>query len=225
MRYSAIALGTDQARLMFPALAAMAVWVGVGLVGLVDWIVGERANGKLEEKGRDVRIVGVFTAAMATFGLVVLVGLIQPGFTPPEPVAAAGSQPSEIVARFGDGLALTGVELPTSPLAVGQPVPLRLTWWARQPLTEDLRPTLRLRHQDGWQAAEWSHSPAGGRYSTDRWQAGEVIADDYLLAPNPASAGIYVVELGVRPFNGDWLTTSGPGANGPFVTLGQVEVR
>ena len=34
VRYSAIALGTDQARLMFPALAAMAVWVGVGLVGL-----------------------------------------------------------------------------------------------------------------------------------------------------------------------------------------------
>ena len=52
-----------------------------------------------------------------------------------------------------------------------------------------------------------------------------MIADDYLLAPDPASAGIYVVELGVRPFTGDWLMTSGPGANGPFVTLGQVELR
>ena len=210
---------------MFPALAAMAVWVGVGLVGLIDWIGGDRKKEKQKEQVRDARAVGVFTAAMATFGLVALVGLIQPGFAPPEPVAPARSQPSEIVARFGDGLTLAGVELPTSPPSVGQPVPLRLTWWASQPLAEDLRPTLRLRHQDGWQAAEWSHSPAGGRYSTDRWQAGEVIADDYLLAPEPASAGKYGVELGVRPFNGDWLTINGSGANGPFVTLGQVEVR
>ena len=179
----------------------------------------------IRDSQRDVRVVGFFTTAMASFGLVVLVGLIRPGFAPPEPVLPAGSQPSEIVARFGDRLALTGVELPTSPLAIGQPVPLRLTWWASQPLAEDLRPTLRLRHQDGWLAAEWSHSPAGGRYSTDRWQAGEVIADDFLLAPQPASAGMYVVELGVRPFNGDWLTPSGRDASGPFVTLGQVEFR
>ena len=225
VRYSAIALGTDQARLMFPALAAMAVWVGVGLVGLIDWLGGEWKGEKRKEEERDNRVVGVFTAVMATFGLVVLVGLIRPGFVPPEPIGTAGSPPSAILATFGDGLSLVGVELPAGPLALGQPVPVRLTWWASQPLTEDLRPTLRLRHQAGWLAAEWSHSPAGGRYSTDRWQAGEVIADDTLLAPESASAGIYVVELGVRPFNGDWLKTSGPGANGPFVTLGQVEVR
>lgn len=225
VRYSAIALGTDQARLMFPALAAMAVWVGVGLVGWVDWIGDGRKGEKRQVDERDARVVGIFTAAMATFGLVVLVGLIRPGFAPPEPVAPAGSQPSAILATFGDRLALAGVELPSEPLAVGQPLHVRLTWWASQPLAEDLRPTIRLRHQDGWLAAEWSHSPAGGRYSTDRWQPGEVVADDYLLAPLPASAGMYVVELAVRPFNGDWLTTSGSGAMAPFVTLGQVEFR
>ena len=53
VRYSAIALGTDQARLMFPALAAMAVWVGVGLVGLIDWIGGERKREKRKEEERD----------------------------------------------------------------------------------------------------------------------------------------------------------------------------
>ncbi len=225
VRYSAIALGTDQARLMFPALAAMAVWVGVGVVGWVDWIGGERERVTPRVDQRDARAVGIFTAAMATFGLIVLVGLIRPGFAPPEPMAPAGSQPSAILATFGSRLALADVELPAGPLAVGQALQVRLTWWASQPLAEDLRPTLRLRHPDGWLAAEWSHSPAGGRYSTDRWQPGEVIADDFQLVPQPASAGIYVVELGVRPFNGDWLTASGPGANGSFVTLGQVEFR
>ena len=37
IRYTAIALGTDQARLLWPSLAAIAVWFGIGFAGLFDW--------------------------------------------------------------------------------------------------------------------------------------------------------------------------------------------
>ncbi len=37
VRYTAIALGTDQARLMWPAIGAVAVWVGIGVLGLAQW--------------------------------------------------------------------------------------------------------------------------------------------------------------------------------------------
>ena len=221
VRYSAIALGTDQARLMFPALAAMAVWVGVGLVGLVDWIGDERKRERRKEEERDARVVGVFTAAMATFGLVVLVGLIRPGFAPPEPVAPAGSQPSAILATFGDGLALVGVELPAGPLALGQPVPVRLTWWASQPLTEDLRPTLRLRHQDGWLAAEWSHSPAGGRYSDRPLAAGRGHCRRLLCSlPSRPAQGCTWSSWACVPSTGTGLMTQRARRNRPVCDVG-----
>ncbi len=216
-RYSAIALGTDQARLMWPALSALAVWVGVGVVGWTDW---GRGKGRREGKGgHDGAVVAGFGAGMALFGLVVLLGVIRPAFAPPLPAMMSEASALAPLARFGD-LELVGVELPEEPLAVGQPVPVRLLWRAAAPLAEDLRPALRLVHQDGWLAAEWSHSPAGGRYSTDRWRQGEVIADDYLVLPQPGSPGVFTVEVGVRPFGGDWLPPNGLPA--PFAPLGQV---
>jgi hypothetical protein len=155
---------------------------------------------------------------MALFGLVALLGVIRPGFAPPPPVAGETSAAAPL-ARFGE-LELIAVELPDQPLAQGEPVPVRLLWRAAAPLGGDLRPAVRLMHQDGWLAAEWSHAPAGGRYSTDRWRPGEVIADDYLVLPQPDSPGRFTVEVGVRPFRGDWI---GPaGQLGPFAPLGQV---
>lgn len=213
-RYSAIALGTDQARLMWPALSAMAVWVGVGVTGLGDWVIGKRGR-----RGRDGMLVSGFAVGMALFGLAALAGVIRPAFAPPQPVMTVQASTVAPLASFGD-LELVGVELPQQPLAVGQPVPVRLLWRATAPLSDDLRPALRLVHQDGWLAAEWSHSPAGGRYSTDRWQPGEIIADDYLLTPQPSSAGVFNVEVGVRPFGGDWLSPDG--LAGPFAPLGAV---
>ncbi len=214
-RYSAIALGTDQARLMWPALAAMAVWVGMGVIGLGDWVIGNRK--KEGKAGADFGVVAGFAAGMALFGLAALLGVVRPAYAPPQPAPAA--EAAAALARFGD-LELVGVELPQQPLAVGQPVPVRLLWRAAAPLASDLRPALRLVHQDGWLAAEWSHSPAGGRYSTDRWQPGEVIADDYLVLPQPGSPGMFTVEVGVRPFGGDWLAPDGRVE--PFAPLGQV---
>ncbi len=213
-RYSAIALGTDQARLMWPALSAMAVWVGVGVVGLGDWVAERRGSG-----ARDGMLAGGFAVGMALFGLAALVGVIRPGFAPPQPMTVAEARAAAPLARFGD-LELVGAELPDQPLVQGEPVPVRLLWRAAGPLNEDLRPALRLVHQDGWLAAEWSHSPAGGRYSTDRWRPGEVIADDYVVLPQPGSPGLFTIEVGVRPFGGEWIAPSG--LTGPFVALGQV---
>lgn len=222
VRYSAIALGTDQARLMWPALAAIAVWVGIGATGLADWIA-LKARGI--RRADDVRLAGGFLVGMASLALLVLIGLIRPAFAPPPPLpetTVSGGQPQ---ATFGESLQLLAVDLPEETLAVGEPVPARLIWRATRPIAEDLRPTLRLVHSDGWLAAEWSHAPAGGRYATDLWRPGEAIADEYLVAPEPSSPGTYQVELGVRPLGGDWLQIASQAETKPFVTVGQVIYR
>jgi hypothetical protein len=244
-RYSAIALGTDQARLLWPALAAMAVWAGVGVAGLADWVTGRRREQPTTMTAAGVpsqdtaglpgapRLVLGFTAGMAAIGLVVLLGVIRPAFAPPQPVAPAGSQAGEMLARFGP-LELVGVELSDGPLAPGQAAAVRLLWRAGAPMDSDLRPVVRLVHSDGWLAAEWSHSPAGGRYATDRWQVGEVIADDYQLLPESASPGTYRLAVAVRPFGGDWILPQGnlerlpvdaESTVEPFVVVGQVVYR
>lgn len=169
-------------------------------------------------------VVGGFAGGMAVFGLVVLLGVIRPGFAPPEPIVPAGSVAGETLAAFGP-LELVAAELPSAPLAAGSAIPVRLWWRAGAEGLDDLRPAVRLVHSDGWLAAEWSHSPAGGRYSTDHWREGEVYEDAYLLLPDPGPPGVYTVEVGVRPFGGDWLPASGPASSGPFHAIGQVVTK
>ena len=46
--------------------------------------------------------------------------------------------------------------------------------------------------------------------------------DSYLLLPDPGPPGVYTVQVGVRPFGGDWLPASGPTDSGEFHVIGQV---
>ncbi len=209
VQYSTVALGTDQARLMWPAIAAIAVWAGAGLTGLADWL----------GKGRKQPVLAAFAILPALFGLAVLFDVLRPAFAPPPPVTTPAAAP---LATFDRGLELLAAELPASPIPAGQSASIRLIWRAATPLNDDLRPALRLVHSDGWLAAEWSHAPAGGRFAADRWPAGPAYADDYLLAPQPPTPGLYHVQVGVRPFGGDWLNAQPSGPAAPFVTLGEV---
>lgn len=242
VRYSAVALGTDQVRLMWPALAAIAVWTGIGVMELADWARGavgrrKRAEGgdgmcgsgkrrgqQKEEEEIRARLVLGLSLMMAVYGVVVLLALIWPAFAPPTPIPKQDLPEGPPLAVFDGGLELLAAELPDRPLAVGQPAAIRLIWRAARPLAEDLRPAVRLVHSDGWLAAEWSHAPAGGRYATDRWRPGQAIGDDYLIAPQPRGPGEYLVQVAVRPFGGDWLPVESALA-GPFVTLGQVKYQ
>ena len=210
VQYSTIALGTDQARLMWPAIAAIAGWVGLGVAG-----------GAHRFRLPAPALVPGFIGLMGAFGLAVLLFVLRPAFAPGLLLSADAAAAQPPLATFGEGLELLAAELPVEPLAAGEPLPLRLLWRARMPLSADLRPVVRLVHEDGWLAAEWDHSPAQGRFATDRWQPGQVVADPYQLHPNPTGPGLYRVLVGVRPFRGDWLFPTPP-ASDPFVMLGTV---
>jgi 4-amino-4-deoxy-L-arabinose transferase-like glycosyltransferase len=207
VQYSTIALGTDQARLMWPAAAALGAWAGAGLAGWAEAL-------------RSRRLLPIASAVvMMTYALAALLLALRPAFAPPPAVASLAA--AENLASFGDDFDLVAVQLPDRPLAVGETAAITLFWRARRPLGADLRPVVRLVHQDGWLAAERDHSPAQGRLSTDRWPAGEVIADTLTLAPNPAGGGEFALWLGVRPFRGEWLVAR-PAADGVFVRLGSL---
>lgn len=185
--YSQTALGTDQGRLLFPALGALALLIAGGLAA---WIPEQHAWSAAV----------AFAGGMAVIAVAALfAGLIQPFAPQPAPTAAEVARATPVRAAFGP-VELVGV-------AWDQPQngALTLYWRAVEPVRDDLRTALRLVDADGRLLWEWKRSPGAGRFSTDHWPLGRVVADVYW--PQPAAvAQAARAEVGVRPFpEGAWL--------------------
>jgi hypothetical protein len=191
-RYSLVALGTDQGRLLYPAAAALA-----GLLAL-GWLAVFPRRYELLAAGA----LGVFSLALGLYGLL---GVIRPAFAPPPsaaPLALVAGAARELAQPQTAGRAA----LPVTPdgLALlaatfdGEPV---LYWAAAGRPAQDWRVRLRVWAEDGALVWEWKRSPGAGRYSTDRWPAGYVMRDAYRVGwPEWAGPGQYRVEVQVYAF-------------------------
>jgi len=207
-QYSLIALGTDQGRLLYPAVAPLlALFAG----GLLAWVPAHRQWLSVH------LLIGLFLA----LAFYALWGVVRPAFAPPPPVAAAELADLEAVdpILFGD-LALRNWRLAENPT---------LYWQVRQPVAADLRVVLRVVAADGTLVWEWRRSPGSGRWSTDHWPPDIVMRDGYMIPwPEWAPAGRYLVEVGVQPFAQDLLLPQrndqpATEAGQPFVFLGWIE--
>jgi 4-amino-4-deoxy-L-arabinose transferase-like glycosyltransferase len=185
--YSRIALGTDQGRLLFPALAPLAVLL---TAGLARWTPG----------GRESSLPVLLAPGMAVIAALALVfGIIRP-FAPPAPPPPAEAAASSPVGQvYGDKLELTGIEWsPEMRVEEATVRPLTLYWRANAPIDADLRTIVRMMRGDAllW---EWKRSPAAGRWSTDRWTVGRPVADMYRV-PAEAAGSADRVEVLVYAF-------------------------
>lgn len=206
-QYSLIALGTDQGRLLYPAVAPLlALFAG----GVLAWVPANRQwlSAHL--------LIGLFLA----LALYALWGVVRPAFVPPAPVASTeltALEPVEPV--LFDDLMLTNWRLTENPT---------LYWQAVQPLASDLRVVLRVVSEDGTLVWEWRRSPGGGRWSTDHWPPGVIVRDAYSIRwPDWVQPGRYRVEIGVQPFDADFLLPqrsqeAAADEGHPFVFLGWV---
>jgi hypothetical protein len=194
VRYSFLALGTDQGRLLFPALGPICLLLAWGLASWPWGRAGNLAGGAL--------VVGI--AGLALYGLL---GVIRPAFAPPVPPTgaelAAITRPNEPIA-FGE-LVLEGWTLDGAPV---------LYWHAPAAPTQDWRILLRITAEDGSLVHEQRRSPGYGRFSTDRWPADTRLADAYAVNwPDWAGPGRYRVEVATYPYGVD---------PGPLVEIGWI---
>ena len=197
--YSKVALGTDQGRLLFPALGPLALLIAGGLSA---WLPQRAAR---EAAARQTALwTGLFAAGMALVAIASLVtGLVQPFAPPPEP------QQERIAAAPAVNVAFGPLELVAAAWDDPAPGQLTLYWRAAQETPDDLRTALRLFGTNGNLLWEWKRSPGAGRFSTDRWPEGRVVADTY-LPPQEALAQAVRAEVGVRPFpEGPWVPMTG----------------
>ncbi|MEZ4610201.1 MAG: glycosyltransferase family 39 protein [Caldilineaceae bacterium] len=117
-RYSLVALGTDQGRLLFPAVGALVTLLAAGWLALIP-LPASGGDGCDRRIGRGAGSHG-------------LLGVIRPALAPPPPATVAN--PVEPV-RFGD-LTLVGVELDAQPV---------LYWQLAAQAGTDYRTVLRRR--------------------------------------------------------------------------------
>jgi len=204
--YTQVALGTDQGRLLFPALGPLALLVAGGLSA---WLP-QRAT--REAAARQAAVwSGILAGGMALVAIASLIpGLVQPFAAPPAP------QPERIEAAHPVNATFGPLELVATAWDDPAPGQLTLYWRATQRTTVDLRTALRLFDAGGNLLWEWKRSPGSGRLSTDRWQPGRVVADTY-RPPQEALSQAARAEVGVRPFpEGPWVPAAGLAADQLF---------
>lgn len=98
-------------------------------------------------------------------------------------------------AAFAEGLLLEGFSLDRQTVAPGQSLFVTLRWRATIAPLPDLRPVLIL-SQAGSTLVVVDDAPAGGRYPTDRWQAGELVLEHRRLTiPPTATDGTAIITL------------------------------
>ncbi len=222
-RYSLIAQGTDQARLLYPVAGPLALALGGGCVELTR-----------PRRRSSVYWTGAFLGALAAFAAWAICLYLPGHYLPPAPPDAETVQrarPTQITfAEPGTtdaAIALEGWQVDPEEWRVGEPLTLTLYWRALRPILFDGRGSLGATGpvETFW---EWKWAPARGLAPTDRWQPGDLIADlRTIYLPTTAPFGRYSFALGVFRFeDGAWLSSrpSAPDA-APRVPLFALDYR
>jgi len=194
--YSRVALGTDQGRLLFPAIAPLALLL-VG--GLAQWLPSTWGE-------HEARWLTGWTGLMGAVAVSALMtGLVLPFAPPAEPSAVAVAGAAPLAQAFEGGLELVGYQWGSAPAAAAPDRALTLYWRVDRLTDADLRTSLRLTDTGGAMLWEWKRSPGAGRFSTDRWPLSRVVADTYRVPSDSLGRAAQLV-VGVRPFpEGPWL--------------------
>lgn len=154
---------------------------------------------------------------MLTAAAGALVFGLWPPFAPPAaPDKVEVAAASQVGQGFGGRLELVAYRW--QPATATGNRPLVLYWRGVQPIADDLRTSLRVLDGKNELIWEWKRSPAAGRFSTDHWPAGRVVADAYSV-PAEVLARAAHIEVGLRPFpEGPWLPIDGAGG-GAFLSI------
>jgi len=194
MRWTAMTYAS-QARLVFPALGAMAALTAWGLC---NWIPPRRWRALLGTVG----LVALLLAAVVPWAV------IGPAYAPPRAISLedipASAAPFGTV--YGEAIELTAYELGSSELAPGESTTVTLYWRVLAPVTEDYTVYLHLFGRDG-ELIAWRDSLAGmGARPTSLWVPGQIIEDRYRLAVVQHADAPVAARLNVGLYRGANMT-------------------
>lgn len=158
----------SQGRLLFPAIAAVAVLTAFGLAG---WL-------PRRWQGRGLAVVGSIMFILAAS---IPLAVIAPAYAKPPILTAAdvppGAQRSD--ATHGGSLRLLAFELPQESVQPGQALPVTLYWEMVAPTERDLVVYVHLLGRRGEPAGQINTYPGLGAYPLSLLKTGDVVRDTY----------------------------------------------
>ncbi len=179
-----------QGRLLFPALASLAVlWAA----GWLAWI--------------PPRLGWLAAAAMLTISAWIPFGVIAPAYARPAPIAELPTSAQPLHAKFIEPITLLGYSTPQTTIYPGDKLPLILFWQNSAPITTDYTLFIHLLDENDLVIAQRNLFHGAGVFPTSQWAANQPFADDYILTiphtvPAPARArfevGLYHHQTGQR---------------------------
>lgn len=162
----------SQGRLLYPALAAIALFLIAGWATLLR---------QRFVPGRWRRpLVLAALAAWPVWAALCVILWIRPAYALPERVASTselGGAPATLQVRYGDCCELVGYDQPAEPVYPGDWVPLRLVWRVVEETDRDYTLFVHATTAGGQVVGQLDTYHGGGMYPTSQWQAGEVIDD------------------------------------------------
>lgn len=183
LRWTQTVLGTEQARLFYPALTTIVLLMALGLRSLHHTL--------------PIALVALLLA----LALLTPLHYIVPTYAPAPRIAALPGSAQPISASYKGKLRLIGWELPTARVQAGDVLKLGLYWEALRDLQDDdwLRVQLLDAHDNFLLFKDGS--PSAGRDSTDSWRRGEKIVSWHrLIIPEDVPRGVYRLTVGVHPY-------------------------
>lgn len=217
LRWTTVALGTGQARFLYPALSPLLIFLFLGWRQYVT---------------RDHGITLAYGVGMGMLLLAVITPIryIAPLYAPPRALT-----PSEVETighqtnlDFGDEIRLLGYELETTAVAPGETLSLSLYWQALKEIDQDYWLLIQIVDDDGEASLSKDGSPSAGRYATDLWKEGELIPSQHRFdIPRETPSGHYQIKLGLHPFGvWEWLPIVDEGGNiiGEEIILTEIEI-
>jgi hypothetical protein len=199
LQWTATVLGTNQGRLVYPILPAVALVLAAGWA----WWAGER--------GRPRVLVGL-VAGMLLLAVITPPRYIGPVHAPAPVATQEELATAERLEVDWDGIRLLAYRLEEQRVAPGQKLVLDLYWQALEPVEEDLMALVQVVDGEGRFLMYADGSPTAGRDTTDRWSPGVPLASRHLLpVPEGAPAGEYRVTISIHAFGqAEWLPAIGP---------------
>jgi 4-amino-4-deoxy-L-arabinose transferase-like glycosyltransferase len=178
----------SQGRLMFPAIAAICLFLALGWLGV--WSPRAQRRGALLIAG------GMFTIALLAPFLAIRPAYPRPSDLVVESVPTS-AQPVDYI--YGGAARLLAYEISDDSVAAGEPLDVTLYWQALAPMAQDYSVYVQAA---GWRQAldQQDSYPGGGTHPTSHWLPGQIIRDRYrldasanVIGPGPAwlAAGLY----------------------------------
>jgi 4-amino-4-deoxy-L-arabinose transferase-like glycosyltransferase len=219
MRWMRLVSDTNQGRLLFPAAAALALLLALGLAGLSQVIASAIISLRARVGTAIVSLPATVTRSGGAFAdrtfagwaAVLLLAIwaaalplvtIQPAFARPPLLDPAAAIDNPLAIRLGPSIALKGYVLSADRALPGESLVVDLIWQATAVLSESYAVALHVTDADGAVVSRLDTVPYDGRFPTPTWPVGQPFQDRAYLAPigDEAAPGLATIWLSLYPW-------------------------